>query len=129
VCGAHLGSLEGHTADVYAVAVRADGTVYSGSQDGTLRMWSGLDGSLLRTLVTDVAVLTIAIGAGSTVFIGDVENRVSTWNSGPSLHRSRCGAAPVRTLYTFTGCVDTLAIGQDGQLLVTCSGEHEHYEL
>jgi outer membrane protein assembly factor BamB len=127
VDGSHIRTLEGHTADVYAVAVGADGTVYSGSQDGTLRMWSGLDGSLLRTLDMDVAVLTIAIGVGSTVFIGDVENRVSTWNSGRSLNRSRL--SPVRTLYTFTGCVDTVAIGQDGQILVTCSGEHEHYEL
>jgi WD40 repeat protein len=122
VDGSHLGTLEGHGGDVSVVVVAVDGTVYSGSDDGTLRMWSGHDGSPIRTLQIGGAVITIAIGAG-TVLIGEREGRVSAWNG---------GAAPARTLYTFTEPVNGMAIGQDGRLFVTCSSDvdvHKVYAL
>lgn len=42
--------LEGHAARVTAVAVGEDGTIYSGSLDRTVRVWSGDDGTLLQQL-------------------------------------------------------------------------------
>jgi hypothetical protein len=44
--------------------------------------------------------MTIAIGAGNTVLIGDSQGRVSAWDG---------GAAPTRTLYTFTSGVNRMA--------------------
>jgi WD40 repeat protein len=117
VDGSHIGTLEGHTDEVNVVVVAADGTVYSTSDDGTLRTWSGRDGSTIRKLEVEETVLTIAIGAGNTVIIGEGdrdglgEGRVSAWNG---------GAAPARTLYTYTKDVRMLAIGQDGRLFVAC---------
>jgi WD40 repeat protein len=120
VDGTHLGTLKGHTDEVNAVAVGADGTVYSGSDDNTLRMWSGLDGSSIREVRMPGEVMTIAIGPGSTVLIGDGNNRVSAWSG---------GAAPVRTVYTSTSCVDVVAIGQDGRVFVKCEFDRKIYEL
>jgi WD40 repeat protein len=81
VDGADLGVLEGHTATVNVVAVAADGTVFSRSLDGTLRAWSGLDGSPLQELQMSGVVRTIAIGPGNTVIIG-VSTKLITWNGG-----------------------------------------------
>jgi WD40 repeat protein len=120
VDGSHIGTLEGHTDEVNVVVVAADGTVYSTSSDGILRVWSGRDGSAIRTLQMEEAVWTIAIGAGNTVIIGEgdglCEGRVSAWNG---------GAAPARTLYTYTEDVHMLAIGQDGRLFVACDQDFQ----
>jgi WD40 repeat protein len=102
------------------VAVGIDGTVYSGSDDRTLRVWSGLDGSPVRRLQLDASVTTIAIGAGSTVVIGDGNNRVSAWNG---------GAAPARAVYKFRTKVEAVAIGQDGRLFVGCDRDDNLYVL
>lgn len=48
--GAHLQTLVGHAGGVNALAVGKDGAIYSGSNDGTIKVWSGQDGTLLRTL-------------------------------------------------------------------------------
>jgi predicted GIY-YIG superfamily endonuclease len=120
VDGSDLGALEGHTAEVYVVVVAADGTVYTGSKDHTLRTWSGLDGAPIRTVQIGAAVLCIAIGAGNTVLIGDGKGRVSVWDG---------GAAPARTLFTFTSYVEEVAIGQDGRLFVRCSPNLPLYAL
>jgi hypothetical protein len=42
--------LDGHTSSVGALAVGLDGKVYSGSDDQTIRVWSGDDGTHLQTL-------------------------------------------------------------------------------
>jgi hypothetical protein len=117
--GSHLGTLEGHTDVVAVVAVGADGTIYSGSFDSTVRLWSGLDGSPIRTLRIGGTVLTIDIGAGNTVLFGG-EARLCSWGG---------GAAPVRTLYTFTEITCAVAIGQDGRLFVACYEDPTIYEL
>jgi WD40 repeat protein len=93
--------------------------VYSGSDDGTLRVWSGLDGSPIRTLQVGDAVMTIAIGAGNTVLF-NVEDRICSWGG---------GAAPARTFYTFDNPASVIAIGHDGRLFITCSGDSLVYEL
>jgi WD40 repeat protein len=120
VDGSDIGALEGHTAEVYTVVVAADGTVYTGSKDRTLRTWSGLDGAPIRTVQMGATVLCIAIGTGNTVLIGDGKGRVSVWDG---------GAAPARTLHTFTSYVEKVAIGQDGRLFVRCFGQSRIYAL
>jgi WD40 repeat protein len=119
-CGLpHIGTLEGHTNSVNVVAVAADGMIYSGSDDGTLRVWSGLNGSPIRTMQMGDAVMTIAIGAGNTVLLS-VEGRICSWGG---------GAAPVRTFYTFDNPASVMAIGHDGRLFIACSGDSFVYEL
>lgn len=111
--GSHIGTLEGHVNSVNVVAVAADGMVYSGSDDGTLRVWSGLTGSPIRTLQMGDAVMTIATGAGNTVLFS-VEGRICSWGG---------GAAPARTFYTCDNPASVIAIGHDGRLFITCSGD------
>jgi WD40 repeat protein len=120
VDGSHLGTLEGHSYAVNAVAVGADGTVYSGSDDGTVRIWSGLDGSSIREVDWTSEVTSITIGTGNTVLIGDFNNEVSVWNG---------GAGPARILYTFTSWVGDVAIAQDGRLFIAIGEDHDAYEL
>jgi hypothetical protein len=62
----------------------------------------------------------IAIGAGNTVLIGDSQGRVSVWDG---------GAAPTRTLYTFTSGVRQMAIGQAGQIFTRCINDSQVYVL
>jgi WD40 repeat protein len=64
-----LWSLEAHTSHVWSIAVGMDGKIYSGSKDRTIKVWSGEDGTLLRTLVghTD---RVLALGWTATCTLG-----------------------------------------------------------
>jgi hypothetical protein len=64
--------------------------------------------------------MIIAIGVGNTVLIGDFRGRVSVWDG---------GAAPTRTLYTFTSGVKEMAIGQAGQIFTRCTDDSQVYVL
>ena len=48
--GIHLRTLEGHTNEVHAVALTADGRIVSGSSDKTIKVWDLESGRLLRSL-------------------------------------------------------------------------------
>jgi WD40 repeat protein len=55
--------LVGHTDIIFALASGPDGTVYSGSLDGRIRAWSGIDGSCVRTLAGPVfSPASLAVG-------------------------------------------------------------------
>jgi WD40 repeat protein len=66
--------LVGHKGDVVTLAVGPDGTVYSTSMGGSVRAWSGTDGSHLRTLeASECFAHSLAVGGpNGTVYAGIV---------------------------------------------------------
>jgi hypothetical protein len=96
--------LVGHTDTVCTLAVGPDGTVYSGSSDGTIRAWSGIDGSCLRTLADGLfSTLSLVVGGPN----GSVY-------SGTSAGSCRRGAIRVWS-------------GTDGSRLADLEGHPGHY--
>eukprot|EP00037_Helgoeca_nana_P027502 m.315073 g.315073 ORF g.315073 m.315073 type:complete len:462 (+) comp27516_c0_seq3:102-1487(+) len=80
--GSLLRLLDGHQGEIMALAVNAAGTVYSASNDGTVIMWSGVDGAIIDTLehdrkmhvgygsVADAAIMSMALGPDGAVYGG-----------------------------------------------------------
>jgi WD40 repeat protein len=63
--------LEGHTDTVWALASGLDGKVYSGSFDGTIRVWSGESGAHLQTLKGRTnGVNALAVGLDGYIYSG-----------------------------------------------------------
>ncbi|MBD1853162.1 caspase family protein, partial [Cyanobacteria bacterium FACHB-502] len=109
-------SFEGHTGDVYAVALSRDGqTIVSGSSDKTVRLWS-LDGTLLRTLTGHTGyVRAVALSRdGQTIVSGSDDSTVRLWNLDGTL---------LRTLTGHTGAVYDVALSRDGQTIVSGSSD------
>jgi WD40 repeat protein len=76
---AHLKwTLAGHGGPIGALAVTGRGdTLYSGSQDKTIRVWNLTDGKLLRSLVQPAPVAALAIGPdGKTLITGSSDGLV-----------------------------------------------------
>jgi WD40 repeat protein len=73
--------LVGHTHEVTALAVGPDGTVYSASRDGTVRAWSGTDGSHLRTLDgPGTSVYSLAVGGPNGAVYGGTTGTIQVWS-------------------------------------------------
>jgi hypothetical protein len=82
--------LVGHTHVVTALATGPDGTVYSASRDGTVRAWSGTDGSHLRTLDgPGTRVYSLAVGGPNGAY------------TAPQPIRSSCGQASMAAVREF----------------------------
>jgi hypothetical protein len=101
--------LEGHTANVCAIAVGLDGKVYSGSSDRTIMVWSGESGAHLQTLqghTNDVRAL--AIGLDGKLYSGSCDETIRVWSSASGAH--------LQTLGGHTRSVMALAVGLDGKV-------------
>jgi hypothetical protein len=108
--GSFLCTLEGHTAEVHALAAGPDAKVYSGSCDSTVRVWSGDDGTHLQTLEghTDTA-RALAVGLdGMKVYSGSYDCTIRVWSSDDGIH--------LQTLEGHTEVVSALAVGLDGKV-------------
>ena len=81
-------TLKGHTDDVRAVAVTADGhRAISAGNDGTVRVWDLQTGQLLAAFHGEAPVLSCAVTVdGTTVVAGDRFGRVHIlrWEEGTS---------------------------------------------
>ena len=110
--------LAGHANEVNVVAWSPDGSkVASGSDDNTVRVWSGENGALLHTLQghTD-AVRSVGWSPyGSKVVSGSEDNTVRLWSgeSGALLH----------TLEGHTAAVNSVGWSPDGEILVSLSDD------
>jgi WD40 repeat protein len=79
--------LEGHTNWVYALAVGLDGTVYSGSADSTIRVWSGDDGTHIRTLSGHGGIVrSLAVGSNDKFYSGSRDKTVRVWSTRDGAH-------------------------------------------
>eukprot|EP00035_Acanthoeca_spectabilis_P012799 m.232535 g.232535 ORF g.232535 m.232535 type:complete len:1377 (-) comp15716_c1_seq5:2029-6159(-) len=106
--GALLQTLKGHTDWVEELAVGCDGTLFSGSHDCTVRVWSGETNTHLRTLHGHSAPLRSLASNETHLFSGsdDASVRVWLWNTGEHVH----------TLTGFRSSVLSLALGSNHQL-------------
>jgi WD40 repeat protein len=102
-------SLEGHTADVTALAVGLDGKVYSGSKDYTIRVWSGDNGAHLHTLEGHTKrVVALTIGLSGKLYSGSWDCTIRVWSSTDDAH--------LQTLEGHTNRVTALAVGLGGKV-------------
>jgi WD40 repeat protein len=91
------------------MAVGLDGTVYSGSSDTTIRVWSADDGRLLRTLLgQNDMVVSVAVDSAGTIFSRSADGTMRVW----------CGATGTcrHVLTVSVGDLAPLVIGQDNKL-------------
>jgi hypothetical protein len=105
--GSRLVDLEGHPGhDVRVLAVAVDGTLYSGSSDCTIRVWS--NGLRVRTLIGHTRpVTTLAIGTQGKLYSGSRGDRmIRVWSAADGTHLS--------TLEGHTDSVESVAVGLDG---------------
>jgi hypothetical protein len=94
-----------HTSSVRALAIGLGGRVYSGSTDGTVRVWSGgPDPAPIQTLVGHTeGVYALAVGKDGEVYSASADLTVRVWSGGGS-------GKHIRTLEGHTDSVFSLAV-------------------
>jgi hypothetical protein len=117
---------------VFALAVGLEGAVYSGGKDITVRVWSGGDGTLLRTLEghTD-SVASLAVGADGTVYSGS-KGPIHMWSDSDGAGLGTLEGHPGHFVYAlavasdgtvFSGSDDeTIRVWSDGERVRTLTG-------
>jgi WD40 repeat protein len=101
--------LSGHKDYVWALTLGPDGKIYSGSEDMTVRVWSGESGAHLQTLQGHTrAVCALAIGLNGKIYSGSADRTIRVWSSASGAH--------LQTLVGHTDWVHALAVGLDGKV-------------
>jgi WD40 repeat protein len=99
--------LEGHTDYISCLAVGFGGTIYSGSNDCTVRGWSR-ENEIRRLEGHTEEVFSLAVGPDGTVYSGSRDNTIRVWSGDDGTH--------VRTLSGHVGDVYALAVGSNDTL-------------
>ena len=106
--------LKGHTRGVGALVVGRDGKIYSSSHDGTVRVWSGVDGTHLQTLALressadDFAEANVfAVGSDGKLYTSQYCT-IRGWSGADGTH--------LYMLEGHTMAVIALAVGLDGKI-------------
>ena len=73
-------TLNGHTGYIRALVVGPNGNVRSGSEDGTIRVWCGDDGTHLHTLEGHGGkILSLVVGRNGSLYSGHDSGKVFVW--------------------------------------------------
>lgn len=93
--GSLVKTFNGHNDQVTSIAVSSDGnTAYSGSRDGTIRVWNLADGKQIRQWSHPGPVLALALddagkpGAEARLFSGAQDGIVRVWNAADGKERA-----------------------------------------
>jgi WD40 repeat protein len=118
-------AIEGHTEVVNMVVVgrNINNNVYSGSDDGTVRVWSGDTDTHIATLATKKTrkhkIVSLAIGADGKVYAGTANGMIHVW-SGSSTDPHH------QYLYTLVGRsarVHAIVVDREGRVFSTVGND------
>jgi WD40 repeat protein len=119
-------TLEGHTGRVAGLQFSADGsTLYSGSEDKTLRAWNVANGNEKWSLETPAPVTALAlVNQHKEIAAGHADNIIRIWAlpGTPAKEQEEDPAAPIRELAGHGGPITSLAVaGENADQLVSGS--------
>ncbi|MFH7025535.1 MAG: NB-ARC domain-containing protein [Heteroscytonema crispum UTEX LB 1556] len=119
-CGLLLRVLTGHEGSVWSLAVTPDGEqVISGSEDGTVKIWSLNSGNLIRTIPAHNesvdAIVTTAAPDGLRIISGSHDKTIKIWNL-------KTGEL-VRTLAGHYGSINAIALTPDNSKMISASSD------
>ena len=113
--GKPLISYEGHTGNIMAVGFQKDlKWLYSGSEDGTVRVWDPRSNTSTRTYDCGSAVNTVALSPNQAELItGDQSGAVKVWDLNADLCREEYTPAPDTPVRSLSIAFDAslLAVG------------------
>jgi WD40 repeat protein len=106
--------LKGHKDQVSSVAISSDGkTVASGSIDHSIQLWSLHDGQLLKYILTDYIVSTIAFSPDGQLLAAGIGNKVDIFRVSDGIK--------IKSL-DHDDWVNSIAFSPDGLFLATGTG-------
>ncbi|WP_233787929.1 AAA-like domain-containing protein, partial [Dulcicalothrix desertica] len=108
--------LQGHTGEVYSVAISADGkTLASAGADKTIKLWNISTGKIISTLSGHTAIVnSVAISAdGKTLASAGADKTIKLWNISTG--------KLISTLSGHTDAVSSVAISADGKTLASAA--------
>lgn len=125
---------DGHTSNVTAVGFQRERKwVYSGSEDGTIRIWDSRVNVCTRTFDNGAPVNTVAMTPNETEFIsGDQNGHVKVWDLKAGACREEYQPIPEVPIRSISVAFDAslVAVGsQKGKLLIYARNSEERLEL
>ena len=111
----HIATLEGHGDRVLSVSFSLDGTLASGSEDGTIRLWDVAARQNITTLRHRDRVLSVSFSPDGTLASGSEDGTVKLWDV--------VTQQDIATLEGHAYTVWSVSFSRDGSTLATGSGD------
>ena len=105
--------MAGHSAGVRALAVLPDGTLASGSDDASVRLWNTAHHICVGVLAAGAPVTALAVTIGGQLAAGCADGTIRVWDACPSRDLA---CAPSRVFDAHRNGVTSLVPLPDGRL-------------